>query len=73
VAKYERYPGGLGVLRIKGTGMDMVDVVVATGITMQYSWDQTRKLRTAAAGKWRREGVSATAESGQSLRLVAAV
>jgi hypothetical protein len=54
IAKYERYSGGRGVLKIKAPGMDMVDVVVATGITMQYSWDQTRKMRSIE--KWRKGG-----------------
>ena len=55
VAKYERYPGGRGVLKIKEPGMEMVDVVVATGITMQYSWDQTRKMRSIE--KWIKGGL----------------
>lgn len=62
LAKHERYPGGCGVLKIKRAGMKMVDVVVATGVTMQYSWDQTRKLKSAV--RWRKEGVQVCAPTG---------
>ena len=62
MAKYERHPGGKGVLRIKRSGREMVDVVVATGVTMQYSWNHTKKLRSA--GMWRKDRVSTIAGLG---------
>jgi hypothetical protein len=49
----------------------MVDVVVATGITMQYSWDQTRKMRSIES--WRKGGVSAKSGIGHSFDLGLAV
>jgi hypothetical protein len=41
-----------GVLTILETGMEMLDVVVMTGIAMQYRWERTRqqRRRNAAAG-----------------------
>jgi hypothetical protein len=67
VARYERYPGGPGVLKIRRSGMEMIDVVVATGITMQYSWEQTRKLR--GAGGKKAHGESNTAGIGHGFDL----
>ena len=67
VARYERYPGGPGVLKIRRSGREMVDVVVATAITMQYSWEQTRKLR--GAGRRKGQGESNTAGIGPGFDL----
>jgi hypothetical protein len=37
-----------GVLSIYGAGVEMVDIVVVTGIAMQYSWEQSREQRRRA-------------------------
>ena len=36
-----------GVMNIFGEGLEMVDIVVVTGITMQYRWEETRRDRRA--------------------------
>jgi hypothetical protein len=38
-----------GVLTVSATGMEMLDVVVMTGIAMQYSWERTRQQQQMAA------------------------
>ena len=37
-----------GVLTISAPAMEMLDVVVMTGITMQYRWEETRQNRRRA-------------------------
>lgn len=37
-----------GVMNIFGEGLEMVDIVVVTGITMQYLWEEIRHIQQAS-------------------------
>lgn len=38
-----------GVLSIYGEGTEMVDIIVTTGIAMQYLWEEKRRSNAAAS------------------------